>query len=329
MSWHFLRERAAASWEAPSLVGAPSALLNMLPTRVRSYLPARRTEYCQLSLFGMTCEPLTEGHGEDASTLSVAASRARISALLAAETDLMENVPDCGPSLPGSLARYNPNSRSWRTAQCSLQGDLTEFSRTFPRWGTMRNGELWERSTPALRTDVNASGSSPTPSGNWPTPCVADVFTDRLKSAQQVEGSMHSVNLSQAVHMWPTPRAEERQQHNSQDNGMALSLAVKMFPTPVSKSEKGGRMGLDGGSHARTALVRDHGQQAMKDLTGGQLNPDWVEWLMGWPIGWTDLNPLETDRFRMWPRSHGIPCLPASKDDELTRGTAAQQPPKT
>lgn len=20
----------------------------------------------------------------------------------------------------------------------------------------------------------------------------------------------------------------------------------------------------------------------------GKLNPDWVEWLMGWPIGWTD-----------------------------------------
>lgn len=37
---------------------------------------------------------------------------------------------------------------------------------------------------------------------------------------------------------------------------------------------------------------------------GGQLNPDWVEWLMGWPIGWTDLNPLETDRFLSWRRSH-------------------------
>jgi len=30
----------------------------------------------------------------------------------------------------------------------------------------------------------------------------------------------------------------------------------------------------------------------------GQLNPPWVEWLMGWPIGWTDLKPLATDKFR-------------------------------
>jgi hypothetical protein len=30
--------------------------------------------------------------------------------------------------------------------------------------------------------------------------------------------------------------------------------------------------------------------------TGGRLNPQWVEWLMGWPVGWTDLKPLETDK---------------------------------
>ncbi len=36
----------------------------------------------------------------------------------------------------------------------------------------------------------------------------------------------------------------------------------------------------------------------------GELNPDWVEWLMGWPIGWTDLRPLEMGRWRSWLRSH-------------------------
>jgi hypothetical protein len=38
---------------------------------------------------------------------------------------------------------------------------------------------------------------------------------------------------------------------------------------------------------------------------GGSLNPPWVEWLMGWPIGWTDLRPLETDRFQQWFDLHG------------------------
>lgn len=39
--------------------------------------------------------------------------------------------------------------------------------------------------------------------------------------------------------------------------------------------------------------------------SGGRLNPEWVEWLMGWPIGHTALKPLETDRYQEWLRWHG------------------------
>jgi len=38
---------------------------------------------------------------------------------------------------------------------------------------------------------------------------------------------------------------------------------------------------------------------------GGKLNPDWVEWLMAWPVGWTDSKPLAMDKFRQWRHSHG------------------------
>jgi len=33
--------------------------------------------------------------------------------------------------------------------------------------------------------------------------------------------------------------------------------------------------------------------------------PKWVEKLMGWPIGWTDLDVLAMDKFRQWQHSHG------------------------
>lgn len=36
----------------------------------------------------------------------------------------------------------------------------------------------------------------------------------------------------------------------------------------------------------------------------GQLNPEWVEWFMGWPIGWTELKPLAMDKFQEWQRQH-------------------------
>ena len=129
-----------------------------------------------------------------------------------------------------------------------------------------------------------------TPSGNWPTPTCSDAFTDKLKSDQQSEGSMHSVNLSQAVKMWPTPQASDnRDRGNMSDPSIQRRITI------------GKQIGLT------TAVKETQG--------GGSLNPDWVEWLMGWPVGWTDLKPLETDRFRMWPHSHGIPSTPASNKD--------------
>lgn len=48
----------------------------------------------------------------------------------------------------------------------------------------------------------------------------------------------------------------------------------------------------------------------------GQLNPDWVEWFMGWPIGWTELKPLAMDRFREWQQQHSLCCV---KNDEQER----------
>lgn len=36
----------------------------------------------------------------------------------------------------------------------------------------------------------------------------------------------------------------------------------------------------------------------------GTLNPNWVEWLMGWPIAHTDLEPLETGKYLKWQQQH-------------------------
>jgi hypothetical protein len=41
-------------------------------------------------------------------------------------------------------------------------------------------------------------------------------------------------------------------------------------------------------------------------MDGGTLNPKWVEWLMGWPLEWTNLDASETDKYRQWLCLHGI-----------------------
>ena len=40
---------------------------------------------------------------------------------------------------------------------------------------------------------------------------------------------------------------------------------------------------------------------------GGTLNPDYSEWVMGWPIRWTALKPLAWAKFQSWLASHGEP----------------------
>lgn len=49
-------------------------------------------------------------------------------------------------------------------------------------------------------------------------------------------------------------------------------------------------------------------EQYASDWARGELNPDWTEWLMGWPIGWTDLRPLGMDKYRLWLQQHSAYC---------------------
>jgi hypothetical protein len=81
--------------------------------------------------------------------------------------------------------------------------------------------------------------------------------------------------------MWPTPRGQDSYERSN-------------WKTIVDANE---------GGKSQMTLTRKIKYRAGKG--GGQLNPDWVEWLMGWPIGWTDLKPLETDKFQQWLKSHG------------------------
>ena len=48
-------------------------------------------------------------------------------------------------------------------------------------------------------------------------------------------------------------------------------------------------------------------QDSTEPRHDGQLNPTWVEWLMGWPLGWTDSSASATDRCQQWQRLHGAP----------------------
>ena len=71
--------------------------------------------------------------------------------------------PAYGRSTPELLARYDPATSSWRTSQLCLDGELSEFSETWPRSGLMRNGTAYLLPPLVRVTDEIDFGSWPTP----------------------------------------------------------------------------------------------------------------------------------------------------------------------
>ena len=76
---------------------------------------------------------------------------------------LQEHEAGFGLSSPASLASFDQNTLEWKTSQLSLDGDLAEFSETWPRSGMMLNGIAYR--LPTLVPD-----NFGTECGLWPTP---------------------------------------------------------------------------------------------------------------------------------------------------------------
>jgi hypothetical protein len=177
-------------------------------------------------------------------------------------------------------------------------------------------GVLWERTTPELLTSGTGSGSWPTPRagnpGSRPNGKGGKILAEEVKkslfpTAKASDGTKGSRTAEGAAREWARGKNKD------------LGMVAALWPTPSCK-------GLDGGSNSRNAakergmwptpygLSGNQGQgdgefgKAVRNSQedGGQLNPTWVEWLMGWPLGWTDCAASATDKFRQWCRSHGI-----------------------
>lgn len=76
---------------------------------------------------------------------------------------------------------------------------------------------------------------------------------------------------------------------------------------------------LSAAKEKKEVLLFELGQQPfqpdrLKLANTGHLNPEFLEWFMGWPIGWTGLEPLEMGKFREWLQSHGANC---TLDDKI------------
>jgi hypothetical protein len=143
----------------------------------------------------------------------------------------------------------------------------------------------------------------------WQTPVVND-------SVKRTNGNINSrgePKLSAQVKMWPTPRASEAEKSSrtvagaqrevARGKGADLSTVVRAmhvetFPTPAARDYKDFGPNVDYqkvAAKSKLAGVVMINQQDYPAQQSGSLNPDWVEWLMGVPTGWTDLGSWGTE----------------------------------
>jgi len=143
----------------------------------------------------------------------------------------------------------------------------------------------------------------------WPTPC-ANSHTGAGHSAAK----QGSINLQTAVAMWSTPTVcgnhNRKGASATSGDGFATVVAQRTWPTATATAYKGWSPNHN---RANTDDRLDYSVEREAFQPGQQtppmrLSPDWVEWLMGWPIGHTDLKPLGMDRFREYVQQHGE-CL--------------------
>ena len=239
MSWHFSQAQVAAFLEENYWVGEPSAALKSNPTPQAFLSPDRMRAFSTRSLSGMTFAPLTENRGKELLTWFLAGfpvktlasgAKAQVSKAVAVDYGKKEHV---------SSAKYDQDSRSWKTALCSQDADSGLFSETWPKWGTMRNGVCSAAPISELGIKENEFGFSvPTIGKNEYKGC----------SQKRFRGS-------------PAYRGAKMSE------GLRISETDPMYT-----------------------------------------HPNFAEQAMGWPITWTELHPLEMDRFQQWQRAHGISC---------------------
>jgi hypothetical protein len=123
-------------------------------------------------------------------------------------------------------------------------------------------------------------------SGSWPTPTASQMASEgsilqyrklvdnEILSMEEAEGMLMASLNPPRMKKW-TPKT---------------NIQTKNWPTPTANEDACGKP-----TGKMQKMLGNHPD--VRQENGGTLNPTWVEWLMGWPLEWTDLKPLEMDKF--------------------------------
>lgn len=296
MSWHYLQAGEVASWDPSCSDGVPSALSRLIPTALSRFYEDKPIVASQLSLFGMMSERLTVARGMVKLMSLPEGSRAKTLVVPVVARESPENVRACFSKCCESLKRFGLALSYRKMRRNFVPRASVLWSKDLAAWGMWDASGYWELGTSVRITGGNECGLLlPTPTGS---------ANELSPTMQRWPGHKRMLDWLRNL---PTPLASEM------DRGIGVAelkrrrspmlrvrfveaMKTGILPATTAQlygSNKGGAAGRNGRQ-----------RKSLESLTGG-IFLALREWMMGVPIGWSALEPLETCRFQQWLRSHG------------------------
>lgn len=216
-----------------------------------------------------------------------------------------------GARWPGFFARVGALPCSWRTSPPLFPEQWTEFSGTWPKWGTLRNGACFHANPWEPRTGGSECSFLP---GMFPTPRVsASGSYDKSPG----ENSLARPTLDAIGRNWQTPRCADSTgkatPSEMKRNSPMLAAEAMNWPTSAGNLSAGadttfrdrGRSKSNG--MLPTAVVsfghqgshQNSGEDGQNNI-GRRLNVLFVEKLMGFPRGWSSPTKIEQSDLKHW-----------------------------
>ncbi len=283
MSWHCSLELVEAFSQANIWVTGSCVRWKEIRMQERSCFAGKKMKASQSSQSGTTLTPSTGTPGMALSMSFLLDSPVKDSPLQENKRE-QPTLETNGQLQQGSSEKFVQAELFSKTSPESAS-TLESWPEILPIWGMTVNGELFPLEKPEPCTLENAGGAWPTPqardwkSGHGPR------YVNKERSNDLNDAVDYNENYSP---IWPTPTVS--------DSGGGARPAKKGDKSWYNVNKDGTRWG----AILRDAVPAHEKEKSSGPEKGTRLNPDWVEWLMGWPIGWTSLDFIKIDMKRWW-----------------------------
>jgi len=243
MSWLYSRALVEAYSEENSLDGEPCAQLNLMLTQASFWRNGKMMDCSTPFLFGVTSRLLTESRGEELLKLFQVGSLAKI--FLVPEEAKESKGKEVGSGLKWSalLAKYDPNTFSLKMSQHSLFEDLTQCYQILPKWGSMRNGDVYQRQQ--LEHPIEEKEF-----GLWLTPSTIDIGERSEESMQKRLDWRKTIGRNGTG----AGCLAEQMQWSGEGDPVGYLTTEKQVPDNETFFHTPNTTGMDGGSNSRKAL---------------------------------------------------------------------------